>query len=195
MKNTPLPQPHRVGPSEAFRLWSDLQIDLAATTNSKKGFSAETSVIYACIWESWVQWLDGQHDPVLDKAKQRWQEARQQHVQAFLAGPAPKATTRQPKDYSQMADFSRQRYWRVLRGVYAHSTMLGLRKDNPALGLSSTPRISRRSRESQVLPPFVLQWLRDLRQLRELVPQGRVGWLTARDRAAIAVLANCGLNA
>lgn len=193
--NAPLLQFPHVGPSEAFRLWSDLQIDLAATTNSKAGFSAETSAIYACIWESWAQWLEGQHDPVLGGAEQRWQQARQQHVQAFLDGPAPKATTRQPKDTSHMADFSRQRYWRVLRDVYAHSVALGLRKDNPALGLPSTPQIARRSRQPQVLPPFVLQLLRDPRRLRELVPQGRVAWLTARDRAAIAVLANCGVTA
>lgn len=94
-----------------------------------------------------------------------------------------------------MANFSQQRYWRVLPDVYAVAIAVGARQDNPALDLPSTPSIKRGSRKPQVMPPFVLQLLRDAHQLRELVPQGRVGWLTARDRAAIAVLASCGVTA
>lgn len=193
--NAPIRHLTDIGPSEIFRLWSEQQLQLAVETGGKKGCSAKSAANCMCIWESWVQWLDGQEDPVLTTAAQRWAVARQAHVQAFLDGPAPKQSTRKAKKSSELANFSQQRYWRVLRDVYAHANSLFVRPDNPALDLPSTPSIERGSRKPQVMPPFVLQLLRDADQLRELVPQGRVAWLTARDRAAIALLAACGITA
>jgi len=194
--NAPIRHLTNIGSSEVFRLWSEQQLQLAVETNGKKGCSAKSAANCMCIWESWVQWLAGQEDPVLTPAaQQRWAVARQGHVQAFLDGPAPKQSTRKAKKSDQLANFSQQRYWRVLRDVYAQAIALGARLDNPALDLPSTPSIQRRSRKPQVMPPFVLQALRDAQQLRELVPQGRVAWLTARDRAAIALLAACGITA
>jgi len=193
--NAPLRHLTDIGSSEIFRLWSEHQLQLAVETDGKKGCCAKSAANCMCIWESWVQWLDGQEDPVLTQAAQRWAVARRGHVQAFLDGPAPKQSTRKAKKADQLANFSQQRYWRVLRDVYVHAISLGVRLDNPAVGLPSTPSIQRRSRKPQVMPPFVLQLLRDAQQLRELVPQGRVAWLVARDRAAIALLATCGITA
>ena len=193
--NAPIRHLTDIGSSEVFRLWSEQQLQLAVETGGKKGCSAKSAANCMCIWESWVQWLAGQEDPVLTPAAQRWAVALQAHVQAFLDGPAPKQSTRKAKKSSELANFSQQRYWRVLRDVYAHAIALGARLDNPALDLPKTPSIERGSRKPQVMPPFVLQLLRDGHQLRELVPQGRVAWLTARDRAAIAVLATCGITA
>lgn len=193
--NAPIRHLTDIGSSEVFRLWSEQQLQLAADTGGKQGCSAKSAANCMCIWESWVQWLDGQEDPILTPAAQRWSVARRGHVQAFLDGPAPKQSTRKPKKSDEMANFSQQRYWRVLRDVYAHAIALGARQDNPALDLPSTPSIERRSRRPQVLPPFVLQLIRNEQQLRDLVPESRVAWLVARDRAAIAVLATCGITA
>ncbi len=193
--NAPLRHLTVIGPSEVFRLWTEQQLQLAAESNGKKGCSAKSAANCMCIWESWIQWLAGQEDPVLTPAAQRWAVARPAHVDAFLKGPAPKQSTRKAKTPGAMANFSKQRYWRVLRDVYAQAIALGARHDNPALGLPSTPSIERSARKPQVMPPFVLQLLRDEKHLRELVPQGRVAWLGARDRAAIALLAACGITA
>lgn len=193
--NAPLLHLTDIPSSEVFRLWTVEQLELAKATNGKKGCNAKSAANCMSIWESWIQWLASQEDPVLTPAAQRWAVARPAHVDAFLKGPAPKQSTRKAKKSDELANFSQQRYWRVLRDVYAHAIELGARRDNPALDLPSTPSIQRASRKPQVMPPFILQLLRDEQHLRELVPLGRVAWLGARDRAAIALLAACGITA
>ena len=159
-----------------------------ATEQAAYRFSDETVAIYRSIWHAWLLWLPAGTD---------WKSASTQHVLAFLQGPAPgQGRRRRPKSDDEMANATQYRYLRVLRGVYERARRDKVIADSPLLGLGQdAPRLKAETREAQVLPPRVLQLLRRADSLRKLVGQGRQApWSLLRDRAAIALLAHCGLT-
>jgi len=181
------------GPQEIFERWADAEVARWLESRGRSGFSPETVPVYRSIWKLWLDWLAGRPAPELGKTTWRWLWARQDHVQAFVDGPAPAATRRQPKDQSRMASFTRQRYWAVLRDVYAYAVAEEVLQENPALSLQPTPTVARRARVPQVLPTRVLELLRNPVRLKQLLPEGK-GWWVHRDRAAVALLAHCGMT-
>lgn len=148
-----------------------------------------TKDTYRAFWENWLRHL-------LDQGRD-WHEATPDQVRAFLDGPAPgTGRKRPPKNVDAMASATRYRYWRVLRGVYLHACKEEFITENPALIGEDVPGISTEDRKAQVLPPRVLQMLRDPGLLRELLPGSAETphWSVARDRAMLALAAHCGLT-
>jgi integrase len=148
-----------------------------------------TAATYKAFWENWVQFLLPQG---LD-----WHEAGPEHVRAVLAGPAPgTGRKRPPKSVSKMANTTRYRYWRILRGVYLHACEENFLSVNPALIGEDVPEINSDDRKAQALPPGVLQMLRKPEVLRALLPGNPDAphWSVARDRAMVALAAHCGLT-
>jgi integrase len=189
----PSQSPALPGPQEIFERWADAEVARWLESRGRSGFSPDTVPVYRSIWTVWLQWLAGRSASEFRNAHWRWLRVRQVHVQAFVDGPAPAATRRQPKDRTRLASFTRQRYWAVLRDVYAHAVSEGLLQSNPALELEPTPSIARRARVPQVLPVRVLALLRDPDMLAKLLPEAK-GWWVHRDRAAVALLAHCGMT-
>ena len=96
-----------------------------------------------------------------------------------------------------MANATRYRYWRVLRAVYFHAHKEGkLTRGNPTLLGAQKPGQAPDTREAQILPPRVLELLRDPDSLALLVPSKseQLSWWVSRDRAAIGLLAHCALT-
>ena len=181
------------GPQEIFERWADSEVARWLESRGRSGFSPETVPVYRSIWKLWLEWLAGRPAADFRKAPWRWMRARQAHIQAFIDGPAPAATRRQPKDQTKLASFTRQRYWAVLRDVYAYAVSEKVLQVNPALELEATPTVTRRSRVPQVLPAGVLALLRDPDRLKHLLPEAK-GWWAHRDRAAVALLAHTGMT-
>lgn len=191
----PSKQPAVVGPKAIFVTWTEEQIGRWRETNGKRGIAPDNVHVYESIWSLWVRWLDGLPELLFAGEIHRWAVANTEQVQAFLAAPhgADYQRRRAPKKADALANFTGQRYWRVLRDVYACAMALGVRQDNPALGLDRTPRIERRSREPQKLPAGVLRRLQSPTDLERWLPlKGKE--LVLRDRAALALLAHCGLT-
>lgn len=183
------------GPQEIFDRWASSEVakwDQGASPRS--GFSRGTVPVYMSIWNLWLQWLGGRPSEEFRDAHWRWLWATPLHVHLFVNGPAPAATRRKPKKDHELASFTKQRYWAVLRDVYSLAVIEGHLLQNPADEVMNKPVVERRSRESQVLPAGVLQELRDQKALQALLPEG-AGWWVHRDRAAVALLAYCGMSA
>lgn len=148
-----------------------------------------TAATYRSIWHAWLLWLP---------AGVSWREATQEHVTSFLDGPAPgTGRKRRPKKGTAMANATRYRYWRVLRAVYFHAHKEGkLSGDNPTLLGADEPGQEPDTREAQVMPPRVLELLRDPVSLALLLPSKseQSQWWELRDRAAIGLLAHCALT-
>ena len=128
-------------------------------------FTPATAKVYETVWKGWISWLakEGRH----------WHEATSADVRKFLAGPTPggDGVGRNPIDKRKMANYTQQRYWRVLRGVYALAFPLDASRNMSELDDKDRPKVQARSRTSQVLPPGVLQALQDPQRLAALVPR------------------------
>ena len=148
---------------------------------------------YRPLWMAWVAWCA--------KESIQWSEAQSTHILHFLQGPAPGigASRRQAIHPQRMSSYTRQRYWRLLRGIYAnatHDNALQL-PHNPALDLDERdrPSIARADRTSQILEPFVFEALRNPRTIEKLFAQKtEANWWFARDRAIMALLVETGLT-
>lgn len=175
-----------------FDAWVDAQKSRAAASRNKRDqFSDRTATIYASIWRGWVEALDARGIT--------WPEATAADVQAFLAGPAPAPKgrrTRAPIQASVMANYTQQRYWRVLQGVYAHAAANADIERNPCAGVALRPRVDAKSLQRRVLPSGALARLRNPVWLAKALPMKNVEqWWVLRDRAAVALVAHCGLTA
>ena len=164
--------------------------DWVAQEEMAGAFTApETAETYRYIWTAWLRWLP----PGV-----AWYRAEKEHVTSFLDGPAPGiGKKRPPKTEKVMANATRYRYWRVLRAVYfAADKAKKLVADNPALLGADEPGQLPDMRQAQVLPPFALDILRDPEALAALIPAKTEPpqWWVVRDRAAVALLAHCGLT-
>ena len=152
-------------------------------------FTPATAKVYRTIWKGWISWLASE--------ELHWNEAASAQVRKFLSGPTPggEGAGRNPIDKRKMANYTQQRYWRVLRGVYALAFPSDPSRNMSDLEEKDRPKVQARSRTSQVLPPGVLQALQDPQQLASLVPrESSTHWWVARDRAAMALLAHCALT-
>jgi integrase len=194
--NAPGAPEQLIGPDAAFEAWARAQIATWDQTKGKEGLSEASAKTYHCIWQLWCEWLDGRPEPHLAQARYRWWAATPGDVDAFVRA-APKNTTRPAKLKTQRANFSRQRYWRVLHNVYAKAVADRHLDTNPAaFEEGHEPKVNSRDRKPQRLPAGALERLRDADGLCELVPVMRAkDWLARRDRAVLAVLAHCGLTA
>ncbi|HSV84511.1 MAG TPA: hypothetical protein VLK85_35360 [Ramlibacter sp.] len=174
-----------------FRGWVGvMQARAVASSKKREQFSDATARIYESLWRGWVEWLASRD--------LQWSKARPEDVAAFLSGPAPSPAdrrTRKPIEHHQMANFTQQRYWRVLHAVYAYAVVNGLLERSPFVtARGARPVVTERSLERRLLPPGVLEMLRDPRRLAALLPIGDPSqWWLLRDRAAVALVAHCGL--
>lgn len=175
-------------PWAPFDAWASAN---EARGSAQGGFSASTTRIYRTLWKGWLAWLAAR--------SLSWDRASAADARRFLEGPAPAtARGRPPKDAGHMASYTRQRFFRVVKGVYAHAAKSRPDLHNPMLALEETQRpvIDARSRVSQVLPVGVLAMLRNPETVQQLLPQtDPADWWVLRDRAAIALLAWCGPTA
>lgn len=157
---------------------------------AQREFDAVTVPVYRSFWRGWLDWLHerGQH----------WLVFPESLVGEFLNGPPPKGLSRPQRRRQQpMANYTRQRYYRVLRGVYHEAGSRGLLDHNPVLRLpeDQVPTIAPRSRASQVLPPGVLAMLRDAATLRRLLgPPSPSQWWKLRDQALVMLLATTAIT-
>lgn len=168
----------------AFDTWATAQ------RNATKPLAEQSIKVYASMWGAWSGWLA--------RNNLKWHTVRPDEIERFLNGPSPTvANRRKALNPSTMSNYHRQRYWRVLRGVYAQAVREGWIAENPVIELkeSDRPRIAAKSRISQILPPGVLALLQDPEVLRRILPQEEEhDWAPLRDRAIIAIIAHVGLT-
>lgn len=168
---------------ELFSVW-------AARMAAVGEFRSSTVQTYSAIWNAWLSWLAARG--------LSWSEVDAVTIQLYLDGPSPGLAHHRPAlRADRMANYTRQRYWRVLRAVYAEAVRLGMLVSSPVLDVPQVARpvIHWDSRQSQVLPPGLLDQLRDPAVIEECIPRGRQAeWWAVRDRAALLVLAHLGLT-
>jgi len=174
-----------------FLSWAAARKAKALGSEKKRDqFSDKTQLIYESLWRGWVDWLAVR--------ERHWQQATAAEVRAFLNGPAPALEDRRrrkPIEPKKMANYTQQRYWSVLQGVYAHAVTNDLVEQSPCVDVIGKPRISERSLERQVMLPGVLELLRDPVELARLLPlEDERQWWILRDRAAVALAAHCALT-
>ena len=106
-----------------------------------------TVATYRTIWGVWLDWLG---------TRQRdWLSADADLVLVFLNGPSPSLHHHRAAIRSdRLANFTQQRYWRVLRAVYAQAVESGWLAANPVLDVEEAKRpvVLQRSRLPQLLP-------------------------------------------
>lgn len=153
-------------------------------------FRSSTVQTYAAIWNAWLSWLAARD--------LNWSDVDAGTIRLYLNGPSPGLAHHRPALHAdRMANFTQQRYWRVLRAVYAEAVRTGVLKSNPVLEVpeAARPAIHWDSRWYQVLPPGLLAQLRDPAVIEECIPYERkTQWWAVRDRALMLVLAHLGLT-
>ncbi len=104
---------------------------------------------YRTLWNVWLHWL-------LAKSG-AWHTASPALIDEFLQGPAPGQGGRRPAlNPQRMSSYTRQRYWRLLQGVYAAAARIGAIDTSPAMGvpIARRPTTTRRDRQSRGLLVF-----------------------------------------
>lgn len=177
--------PDAIHPAEyAFHIW--------AGGEHAKGELSEASIRkYKPLWMAWLSWC-------LQRGV-AWNAIQSDDVREFLQGAAPgKGVTRRLAiNPDRMSSYTRQRYWRLLRGVYTAAKKAKLVDHNPALDVNEKdrPTISEVDRTSQVLEPFVFSELVKSETIEAVFPKKtETNWWHARDRAIIAVLVETGIT-
>lgn len=184
------------GPS-MFERWSAAQMELHASqpprrgrARAKAGLSPTSIKIYQSIWRGWLDWLTTE--------RLAWNAVTSADVERFLAHRTPSNEGRPAIDRTTMAQYTRQRYFRVLQGVYSDASMLGVIEYNPVSPIHQEghqPRVREIDRRPQLLPPGVLALLRSPAWLAEAIPLGaEQEWWLLRDRACVALVAHCGVT-
>lgn len=144
---------------------------------------------YRPMWTTWRWWLAG--------SKLEWDTATANDLQRFITGPTPRTGKRHPISPSKMSTFTANRYWRILRGVYATALKDGRVPSNPALDIEegNRPKLTNADRISHVLEPVVFSKLHDPATLEAVIKiKGDGDWWHNRDRAMLAVLVNTGMT-
>ena len=144
----------------------------------------------AVLWGAWCMWLAAQ--------SLHWSDATAQSVATFLSGPAPslRRQHRRARHPSKMSSLTKVRYFRVLRGVYENAYALGWIDEVPTTGKLQPPYVPKDA-QGAVLPPGVLAQFQNTRQLQNVfVPttDSKRQWWVLRDRAAVALVAECGIT-
>ena len=170
-------------PADPFDAWAtDLVHDGELTQKSADK--------YGTLWKAWRGWLVALgHD---------WLSATPDLIERFFLGPAPGQGGRRPAlDSTRMSGYTRQRYWRLLRGVYASAVKQGVLPHSPVLDVpeKSRPYVGLRDRQSQVLEPGALARLRDPIMIKaSVVVKTAFDWWHVRDRAMLALLVDTGIT-
>jgi hypothetical protein len=152
---------------------------------------AQTSVrTNAVLWGAWCLWLAAQ--------ALHWSDATSQSVATFLSGPAPslRRQHRRARNPSKMSSLTKVRYFRVLKGVYENAFAMGWIDKVPTTGKLQPPYVPKDA-QGAVLPPGVLAQLQNTHQLQDVfVPttDSKRQWWVLRDRAAVALVAECGIT-
>jgi integrase len=145
---------------------------------------------YRPLWQAWCGWL-----LVRDCT---WVTVPATLIASFFQGAAPgQGGRRRAIHASHMSSYTRQRYWRLLRGVYASAVDAGLLVSSPVLEVSQAqrPAISSRDRQSQVLDPGQWARLREVATMERIIPvKTAADWWHRRDRALLAVLVATGIT-
>ncbi len=168
----------------AFDLWANTQHELGE-------MSLASIKKYKPLWMAWVSWC------LLHEIA--WDEVQSHDIEQFLQGPAPGTgpTRRLAINPKKMSSYTRQRYWRLLRGIYASAYKNKLTKHNPVINIDEKerPRISEVDRTSQVLEPYVFCKLAQPQTIEAIFPRKtKTNWWHARDQALIAVLVETGIT-
>jgi len=146
---------------------------------------------YRPLWLAWCGWLLLRNHT--------WETVPATLIASFFLGPAPgQGGRRRAIHASHMSSYTRQRYWRLLRGVYACAVDAGFLASSPVLDVSQAQRpvISSRDRQSQVLAPGQWARLREVATIeRVIVVRTAADWWHRRDRALLAVLVGTGITA
>lgn len=176
-KKVPMPE----GPIGAFDHWCSI-----AKHNKPRSLSQASVDKYRPLWLAFCGWMAQR---AID-----WRELDADQVQAFLDGPTPSTrTNRTALSSNHMAPATRNRYWRLIYGVYAEAALQNWIEQSPCEDLT-TPTLGKAERKPQVLPPRALAALRDPETVRSLLPQDSPDhWWVLRDRALIALLAHTGI--
>lgn len=153
-------------------------------------FKPETIVVYRSIWLTWIDWLKNRNTD--------WKCASGRDILDFLSGPAP-GTKRHRKSIRSdgLANFTKQRYWRVLRGVYAWAKRSEVVESNPTNDVPEhqRPSINVRSLKPQVMPPGVLEYLQIPENINALIEVEKdTHWWSLRNRSVFSVLVHLGLT-
>lgn len=169
--------------TDPFSDWKDEVIALDE-------MSEKSAVKYRPLWNAYRGWL-------INKACD-WDKANASLIQEFLQGPAPgNGKRRRALNPSAMSTYTRQRYWRLLRGVYACAVKKKTIPNNPALdiGENQRPSIARKDRQSQILEPHVFERLCSPRTLNTIIQLSSADdWWHVRDRAIMAILCCTGIT-
>jgi integrase len=157
---------------------------------SANELNAKSVAKYETLWKAWRGWLMALgHD---------WSSATPELIERFFLGPAPGQGGRRPAlDATRMSGYTRQRYWRLLRGVYASAVKSGVLARSPVLDVpeKARPIVGLRDRQSQVLEPGVLARLRDPVMIKaSVVVTTAFDWWHVRDRAMLALLVDTGIT-
>jgi len=144
----------------------------------------------AVLWGAWCRWLAAQ--------ALHWSDATEQTIQTFLDGPAPSLRRRHrpARNPSKMSSLTKVRYFSVLKGVYEYAGRLDWIDEVPTDAVPQ-PEYVAEDAKGGVLPPGVLARLQNTRQLQEIFsPTGdtKGHWRLLRDRAAVALVAECGIT-
>jgi len=168
----------------AFDGWAQQQI-------RQDELSVQSAADYKYLWMAYLGWCSDHLES--------WSTIHAQDLRKFLDDPAPgKGTGRRRAIHpTRMSAYTRQRYWRLLFGVYAYASRAGLLSHNPTLDVEQDerPSIGAADRQSQVLEPFVFAQLADPARIATLFPaHTEANWWHARDRALLAVLVETGIT-
>lgn len=168
---------------DAFEPWANeavLRGDLSQPSVDK----------YRALWLAWRGWL-------LMRGID-WARVTGVLVEEFLQGPAPGQGGRRPAiNTHRMSSYTRQRYWRLLRGVYATAAQAGVMASSPLLEVPEQrrPTISSRDRLSQVLEPQLFERLQVPKTIESIIAvKTAADWWHRRDRAMLALLVETGVT-
>ena len=184
-KRKPTPAANLTGAEELFESWCE-------AVQARESLADATKNVNKVMWMAYAAWL-------VDQSIAGWPASTAETINKFLIGAAPGKNSRRTtlKD-NVMSNFTRQRYWRILRGVYHHASGQGWIENNPCIGMDdAVPHILGRDLQPQVLPPGLLALLQDQHLLRAVLapnPERPGDWTALRDRAAMALLTECGLT-
>jgi site-specific recombinase XerD len=178
--------PHAPNHEEVIRSWSEVCL-----TQVEPRPLAQSSVrANAVLWGAWCRWLAGQ--------ALHWSDATRQTIETFLDGPAPslRRQHRPARNPSKMSSLTRVRYFSVLKGAYGHARTMEWIDQVPTVD-ELQPEYVAKDAQGGVLPPGVLARLQNTRQLQEIfspTSDTKSHWQLLRDRAAVALVAECGIT-
>lgn len=164
--------------SDPFFTWSQMESGLAAKSIAK----------YQFLWRAWERWLR--------EREMSWRSPTGATIVEFLSGPIPSQNMRCPaKIPGKMSEYTRQRYWRLISGVYACAFQCQLIDSDPVQQVPSSDRPVMRNRESPSIENQMLDYLRDPHVLRDTIKvKSPHAWWQYRDRAMVALLADTGIT-